>query len=64
MKILHIYEDENHTLQQATEEALEDAGVTLSQRIAGVGTTAIEEALEAIVKAMGYDYAYISRFHA
>jgi hypothetical protein len=53
-----------HRESQATEEALADAGVTLSQGIGGVGTTAIEEALEAIVKDMGHNYVYISRFHA
>jgi hypothetical protein len=43
-----------HKPSAAIGEAITSAGITLDKRIDGVGDSAIREAIEAIVRAMGY----------
>lgn len=43
-----------HKTSAAVDEAIQSAGIELSQGISGVGDSAIKEALVAIVRALGY----------
>lgn len=47
----------------AAGNAIENAGFELSERINGVGRTAIYEALDAIAEYLGYKNAYIHHAH-
>ena len=44
-----------HKASAAIADAIESAGVTLNENIAGAGDSAIEQALEAIALALGYE---------
>ncbi|RMG43346.1 MAG: hypothetical protein D6732_00205 [Methanobacteriota archaeon] len=52
-----------HRESQAAEHAFENAGIELSEPIGGVGQGAIEEAIRAVVKALGYRKVYIHVAH-
>lgn len=53
-----------HKASAAAEDALNDAGVTLSEPISGRGDTAIEKALLAVGAALGLKGCFIVRAHA
>lgn len=53
-----------HRASAALQVALNDAGVVLSENIAGRGETAMTDAMEAISKALGYKKFYIHNAHA
>ena len=44
-----------HKASAAIADAIESAGITLNENIAGAGDSAIEQALEAIALALGYE---------
>ena len=50
-----------HKASAAIAAAIESAGVTLNENIAGAGDSAIEQALEAIAQALGFDDCLIVR---
>jgi hypothetical protein len=52
-----------HRASAATQEALNSAGVVLDQSISGVGDGAMEDALIAIAKHMGYTQYQIIKCH-
>lgn len=52
-----------HRPSQAMENAIRNAGFTLSESIGGVGETAMEEALIAMAKALGIKRPAIIRSH-
>ena len=53
-----------HRASAALSNALDDAGITLSEAIDGRGESAMEESLTAIGKALGYRKMRIIRAHA
>jgi hypothetical protein len=52
-----------HKRSHALEDALDDAGVSLSEHIGGRGDEAMEEALLAVAGAMGHNEAKVFRAH-
>ena len=44
-----------HKASAAIADAIESAGITLNENIAGAGDSAIEQALEAVALALGYE---------
>ena len=50
-----------HKQSAAISEAIKSAGITLDKDISGMGDSAIEEALEAIAQALGFDDCLIVR---
>lgn len=53
-----------HRASAALEEALNDAGITLSQSIHGVGASAMSEAFEAVAIALGFTVYRVLEAHA
>lgn len=53
-----------HKASAALEAAFTDASITFDEGVAGVGETAMEEALQAVAVAMGYKKYHIHNAHA
>jgi hypothetical protein len=53
-----------HRPSAAAQEAIENAGFTLANRIDGVGESAMREAVLAIAAALGYPGAFLHTAHA
>lgn len=52
-----------HKASAALQDALQDAGIQLSESISGVGDSAIRQALLAVATALGYDRPFLLHAH-
>lgn len=53
-----------HKASAAVDAAIQNAGIFLEGSLAGVGDTAIREAITAIAKSMGFEKVYVLEAHA